>query len=117
MATKHSLIAQVRVNFVPAGLVEDETVYPSLRIKFSFLRGSPASGPTWGNGGQPADPAEVEFISAELIDGDGVQPMQEQINTWAEDYLASDEGCEHSLREAAEDAERDREYQMEARHA
>lgn len=112
----HTMLANVVVRFVPVSLVEEETVMPTLRIKFSYMPGSPAvMYQRNGDPGWPAESPEVELISAELVDGDGVEPTQEQINDWAENYLASDEGFAHVIREAADHDERAREEWAEMR--
>lgn len=107
--SQHSITAVVSVNFVPVSLQEEETVCPTLRIAFTYLPGYAATGPTYACGGEPACPAEVEFVSAELIDGDGVDPTPDQIATWAEEYLCSDEGYGAAVQEAGQEREFERE--------
>ncbi len=98
----HTVKAECEITFRPAGLQDDETAYPTLEITYRFAKGSPAMGPTYESGGEPADPDEIEFISAKLIDGDGTLPTQEQIDEWAEEWLASDYGYEKACELARE---------------
>lgn len=96
-----TLTADVEVKFVPDGLVETEVEYPVLEIEFSYIRGCPAHTPRGEYAPiDPPEPAEVDFRSAKLIDGQGLLPTQEQINDWARDYLDSDAGYRHACNEA-----------------
>lgn len=36
-------------------------------IDFTMIPGNPATGPSWDSGGQPADPAEIEIRTIELV--------------------------------------------------
>ena len=100
--SRHVIDAECEITFRPAGLQDDETVYPKLEITYRFSKGSPATGPSYESGGEPADPDEIEFISAKLIDGDGTRPTQQQINEWAEEWLQSDYGYEKACELARE---------------
>ena len=96
----YTIDAECEITFRPAGLQDDETVYPLLEITYRFTKGSPAVGPSYSHGGLPADPDEIEFISAKLIDGHGTCPTQQQINEWAEEWLQSDYGYEMACENA-----------------
>lgn len=103
-----TMTADVKVKFVPAGLVEQEVEYPVLEIEFSYTPGRPAYTPRGEYA--PIDPPEapeVDFVSAKLIDGQGLLPTQEQVNDWAREYLDSDEGfwsaCEAAKHDEYED--------------
>lgn len=113
--SKHTITTEIEVKFTPAGLVEQETVYPELEITYSFTAGSPATGPTYACGGTPAEPDEVELISAKMISDDGIEPTAQQINDWAAEWLASDTGYESAVKCAAIDYEYWREQAAELR--
>jgi len=100
--TTHTITAEIEVTFHLSGAPEDEreTAYPKVDIQYSYLPGSPATGPSYASGGEPADPAEVEFISASLIHGDGLAPTQDQVDGWAEKWLC-DAGYHQAVEEAA----------------
>ena len=79
-------------------------------IYFTFIRGYPATGPTYWSGGEQACPAEVEFHH--------VEPTSPDIVAWAADYLQGegyDDACEIATEDmmpdpdAAYEARRDRE--------
>ena len=99
--THHTLTAELEIRFTPTGCTETEVAYPTIEIAYTYLPGSPQRGPTYWSGGEPADPAEVELVSARLIDGDGLDPDAKQIDDWAQGYLDSDRGYEAACREAA----------------
>ena len=67
-------------------------------IYFTFLKGSPATGPTYSSGGEQACPAEVEFGH--------VEPSTPDIEAWARDYLQG-EGYDDACEQAAEDMQPD----------
>ena len=54
MASKHTLTA-----FFPFG--EEEV---DVEVTYTYLAGRPARGPSYASGGEPADPPEIEFVSA-----------------------------------------------------
>lgn len=61
-------------------------------MRYRYTPGYPATGPSYDSGGEPGAGAEVELVSAELVDGDGLDPRQEQVMDWAQDWLDSDSG-------------------------
>jgi hypothetical protein len=72
-----------------------------VEITFTYTPGSPAQGPSYASGGQPADPAEVEFMSARPVAGELLLPeMQKPLDDWAADWL-SDKGYDKACEEAA----------------
>lgn len=90
--SKHTINAEIEVKHQPAGMGlpddEYEVSYPKVEITFSYLKGSPAvMYQRNGDPGWPAEPAEVEAISAKLIDGDGLARTQQQVDDWAADWL------------------------------
>ena len=97
---EHIITTELEIRFTPAGCAE--VAYPTIEIAYTYLPGSPQRGPTYWSGGEPADPAEVELVSARLIDGDGLDPDAKQIDDWAQGYLDSDRGYEAACREAEE---------------
>lgn len=105
--SKHTIEAEIEVKFRPAGMGlpddEFEVAYPKVLIEYSFSKGSPAvMYQRNGDPGWPAEPAEVEALSAKLISGDGLEPTQDQVLDWARDWLDSEDGFN-----AACDAARD----------
>lgn len=100
--SRHTVTAEIEVNFTPAGLTETETAYPEIEITFSYSPGTPEQGPTFDCGGQPAEGPEIELVSAKLIDGHGIEPTQEQVNDWAEEWLYSDFGYEAASKAASD---------------
>lgn len=102
MRRKASIKAVIEVQFHLIGMPDDEreVAYPELEITYSYLRGSPAvMYQRNGDPGWPAEPAELDFISAKLINGDGLAPAQEQIDEWAQNWLDDngfDQACAHA---------------------
>lgn len=91
-ATKHKVEAAW-----PIGYDEIRVI-----ITFTFLKGAPEQGPSYASGGQPADPDEIEFVSAKLFDEHTPSPFfRHYLNEWAAAWLA-DEG-EDAARDAAFD--------------
>lgn len=112
-AAKVNITVQIPVQFHFPGLAEDEreVASPTLRIAYRYQRG--AAPTMYARNGDPGWPAEVEFVSAELLDGDGLAPTQVQVNEWAENWLDGDgyeQACEHGedMRHPDPDDERDR---------
>lgn len=110
----HTITTEVEVKFVPVSLVEQEIAYPELEITFTATKGDPGCKyQRNGDPGWPPEPPEVDFVSAKLIKGDGVNHTQDQIEDWAQEWLASDSGYAAALNQAREDGEREREYHAE----
>ncbi len=88
---------------------EWDTVYPVIRIKYEYSPGCPAFTPPGEYGPiDPPEPAEVSFISAELINGDGLSPSIKEVQEWADDWLQS-EGLDRAMDNAEQDR-RERPY-------
>ena len=113
----HVIKAEIKVTIDP-----DTDVYVVMEITYDFRKGHAAVMYLRnGDPGYPAEPAEVDFIDARLIDGDGLNPTQEQIDQWAEDWLAGDGyelACEYALPsepdpDAAYEAKRDRQMERD----
>ena len=88
--SKHTITAEIEVKFRIPGMPEDEheVAYPKVEIVYTFTRGSPeVRYQSNGDPGWPADPDEVELVSAKLVDGDGLGPDQKQVDEWAQDWL------------------------------
>ncbi|TAJ89697.1 hypothetical protein [Reyranella sp.] len=97
--------------FVPFGLGDLE-----VEIAFDFTRGRPAAMYLRnGDPGYPADPDEVEFVSARLVDREADPVMQKMAGEWAEEYLAGDAGRALALEAAADADDLTREYAAELR--
>jgi len=97
----YTMLAEVEIE------PDAETVaYPILQITYSYSPGSPAvMYQSNGDPGWPAEPADVEFISATLVSGDGLTPTKAQIDSWAGHYLDSDDGYRAAV-DHAEDMRR-----------
>ncbi len=100
--SRHTIIADRSVTYKDAEGNEC-VAYPEYAITYNFLKGAPARGPSYSHGGLPADPDEVEFISAELKDSAGIDVTQNQIDKWAEEWLESDRGYGLAIETAMED--------------
>ena len=87
---KAKITAVIEVRFGLSGMPpgEFEAACPTLEIEYDFRAGSPAVYyQRNGDPGWPEEAAELELISAKLIDGDGLAPTQEQVDDWAERWL------------------------------
>lgn len=80
MTTKHTLTF-----YFPFGLSEVD-----VEVAYNYTPGRPARGPSYASGGEPADPPEIEFISAVLKGAKLDKALQDKLNEWAEDLLAGD---------------------------
>ena len=80
MASKHTLTA-----YCPFAGDEIE-----VKITYNYTPGRPARGPSYASGGEPADPPEIEFVSAKLSGAKLDKALQEQLDEWAEDLLQGD---------------------------
>jgi hypothetical protein len=101
MSCAFTICAEIEARFTFPGLAdgEHETAYPTVEIQYSFVRGYPATGPSFSCAGEPGAPDEVDLISARLIDGDGLTPTDDQIHDWARKWLQEDgyaEACAHA---------------------
>ena len=104
MATKHKMRA-----YCPFGLGE-----VAVDIVFNYSPGRPAVMYLRnGDPGYPADPPEVEFVSASIEVDDWL--LNKMAAEWAEEYLASDEGFTAACEAAEDRAEYDRERAAEMR--
>ena len=69
--------------YCPLGLGEI-----AVEITYRYTPGRPARGPSYASGGEPADPPEVEFISANSkVSDDFVKLL---VAEWAEEWLGDD---------------------------
>jgi hypothetical protein len=105
--SKHETMIEVEFRFHvgtdPIGGDDIEVAYPKINVIFTYLPGSP--GVRYlrnGDPGYPPDPAELEFVSAALLDGDGCNPKPEHVAKLAQEYLDSDDGYRY-LCEVGED--------------
>ena len=94
MSTQHSFIATIGMGDPDIGAEGD------FKITFNYTKGSPAQGPSYASGGQPADPEEIEFVKAEAYCNGKPSPPygafadmeQQSIDALADSWLESDEG-------------------------
>jgi hypothetical protein len=106
MRKNHTMVADVEVKFTFPGLEpgEHEVEYPILEITFSHLPGRPAFTPRGEYAPiDPPEPAEVDFVSATLIDAKGLTASQSEVDEWARDYLDGDAGYRHACKCADSD--------------
>jgi hypothetical protein len=101
MSSAFTITAEIEARFTFPGLAdgEHETAYPTVEIQYSFVRGTPATRPSFSCPGEPADPDEVDLISARLVAGDGLEATDEQVHEWAREWLHGDgyfEACAHA---------------------
>jgi len=89
MSSVHTITAEIEARFTFPGLAdgEHETAYPTVEIQYAFVRGYPATGPSYSCAGEPGAPDEVDLISARLIKADGLTPTEDQIHDWAREWL------------------------------
>ncbi len=98
--SKHTVVAEIEAQFTFPGLAdgEFEVAYPKIEITYSHTKGCPAvMYQRNGDPGWPAEPDEIELLSAKLIDGDGLTPAQDRVDDWARDWLENqgyDQACE-----------------------
>jgi hypothetical protein len=88
--SKHTITAHMEVNFPGTDPTETETANITVEITYTATGGAPEHGPTYDCGGQPAEPVEIELVSAKLIDGDGIGLTSEQLTDRAESWLEND---------------------------
>lgn len=102
---------------IPVG-PSDEGAEVELEITYTFLPGAPEQGPSYASGGQPADPDEIEFVSARNIHGEPYGAFadleQDHLNDVARDWL-DDKGFEEAVAHACEELEAAKEAAAEAR--
>jgi hypothetical protein len=100
--SKHTITTEIKVSFTFPGMAEGEreTAYPVLSITYQYSPSRPAYTPRGEYGPiDPPDPAEIEFVSAKLVNGDGLDPSDQQIQEWASDWLdykGYDVACDHA---------------------
>ena len=86
----------------------------AMTVRFNYTPGRPAVMYLRnGDPGHPADPAEVEFVSARL--GISDEWLNKMASEWAEEWLASDEGYVKACEAAESRIEADRERAAEMR--
>ena len=113
--SKHTITAEIEVSFHLLGAPDDEreSARPKIEIAYTFSPGTPERRyQRNGDPGWPAEAAEIEFVSAKLIDGDGLDPSQDNIDHWAEDWL-NDKGYDRAAEQAGDDNEPDPDYERE----
>jgi hypothetical protein len=89
-----------------------------VEITYSFRRGRPAKMYLRnGDPGHPADPDEIELVSAKPVDKTFVlpAPLQKALEEWADLYIADDDGFYRAVENACADVEDAREYAAELR--
>jgi hypothetical protein len=97
-------------------MIEKEVAYPTIEIEYSYLPGYPATGPSRYSGGEPGAGAELDFVSAKLLDGDGLDPEQKTVEEWARDWLDDDgydAACQHAEEGRQPDPDDARDAQLE----
>lgn len=98
--TAYRITAKINVQFHLSGMPDDEreSAQPTLDIEYSFVPGAAAHFDV-NHGGDPGWSAEVDLIKATLVNGDGLDPTDDQVTEWARNWL-DDEGydiaCQHA---------------------
>lgn len=114
---QHTIIAEIEVKFRLTDMPDDEheTAYPKVAVTYDYTPGRPAFTPRGEYAPiDPPEPAEVNFISAELVDGDGLMLTPQQVQERASDWL-DDAGYEEACRHAEQNSGPDPDYAYEAR--
>jgi hypothetical protein len=105
----HTITANIAVKFRIPDMPDDEreVANVTLDIDYTFMPGRPAHTPRGEYAPiDPPEPAEVSLVKATLIEGDGLDPTQEQIDEWAQNWL-DDAGYDVACTIAAEDRQPD----------
>lgn len=105
MTTTHKLLVTISCGDPDLG-AEVEAM-----VTFTYLKGAPERGPSYANGGQPSDPDEIEFVSAEHYCNGKPSPFhggfsadeQKWLDDVAEAWLDTDEGHHEALGVAVDD--------------
>lgn len=101
----HTIEAEIEFKFRPAGWLDDgyEVAHPKVEITYKYAPARPAFTPRGEYA--PIDPpegAEVDLVSAKLIDGDGLGFEPAQLNEIASEWLCED-GYEYAVNVAETD--------------
>lgn len=100
--TTHTITATPDVKFWVVGCEDPEVANPTIEITYSYTPGRPAFTPRGEYAPiDPPEPAEVDLISAKLVDADGLRPQGEDVADWANDWLQGD-GYEEACANAEE---------------
>lgn len=100
----HTIEAEIEVRFHIPGMPDDEreTAHPRVEITYNYAPARPAFTPRGEYAPiDPPEPADVDFVSAKLIDGDGLGFEPAQLNDLASEWLY-DAGYHRAI-DAAED--------------
>lgn len=90
--SKHTIRA-----WCPFGLQPD-----SLEVEITYTYTPGAAAIMYGDAPQPADPEELDFISARMVQHDIDAGLQKMLDEWAGEYLSTDgfeDACENADRE------------------
>jgi hypothetical protein len=104
----HKIEATLPVYFQIPGMPDDEreSAHPTVEITYNYAPARRAFTPPGEYAPiDPPEPAAVDFVSAQLIDGDGLHPTTEQIQDWASEWLYEEIGYLRAV-DAAEDDRR-----------
>lgn len=71
------------INFLKADAVPEDGI--EVRIHYEFYRAQAERGPSYASGGEPAEPASVEFDRAEILTGGTIDPAD--LDAWANTIL------------------------------
>lgn len=116
MSTRHKMRATIPLDDSGADEIEVE-------IAFTYLKGAPEQGPSYASGGQPADPDEIDLVSATPTqDGKyyaaGAENL-EWLHDFARAWLETEDGVSEAMATVDSDIdearERAAEYAAEAR--
>lgn len=119
--SEFTITTEITWRFHLSGMPDDEheTAYPKIEITYGYSPGSKAFTPPGEYGPiDPPDAPEIEFISGRLIDGDGLDPTQDQVNDKARDWLDDDgfdEACAYAEKFSGPDPDEVAERRAEMR--
>ena len=116
--SEHTIDAELENRFHVPGMPDDEreVAHPRVAITYNYAPGRPAYTPRGEYAPiDPPEPEEVDFVSAKLIDGDGLCPMGDQLNDWAKDWLYDDAGYRLACNHADRGRHPDPDYEYESR--
>jgi len=109
MSSTHTIDASIAVGDPDLGAAID------CRITFTFHGRVEEQGPSYASGGQPAEPAHAEWMSAVAIDGGQPAPYggafaaleQSSLDSIASEWLEGDEGQAQAIEQALDDLQED----------
>lgn len=102
--TLHIATFQIEQRFKIGPEPDDyEVAYPDIEITFRLYPGGPSPTPRGEYGPiDPPDPHEIEFVSAKLINDDGLSLTPAIVTEMAREHLETDDGYSYACEVAYE---------------